>query len=509
METTHITIPLTHTGGRQEWRPYEIYIVLVILTLIGAGLRLAYINRPIYTDEAYTYLYFIRDGLGDVLTDYREPNNHIFQTIFAWLSVTVFGNQPFALRIPALISGVLLIPATFTAGSRLYNPRAGLMAAGLVTVSVPLAEYAVSARGYSFIALFFALLVILAHDLKTANVRWKWFAYGVVAALGLYTVPIMLYPLGSVSLWLVVSLLIEKRGRERWLSLRDMVITLSGAALLTLLLYTPIITHNGFDAVTGNRFVASLSAAEFRSTVINFPGDFVAFVSQGVPDAVHLVLIGFAALSLVVHYRISRDRVPLIIPTVIWLTLLVVVQYVLPPIRTWIFLVVLYPLLAGAGLSVVMDWLEAQFYMDRAYFLVLGAIVGGILAGMLLTDAMNHTVTYKRENDAQAVAAFLAERLQPDDRILLTNGAIHNFEYYLDYYGQPFDIIYLSTGHDDALHTAESATLYVLTRVGDPHVEKRVLESIGVDLAAGEAELVPLAEMPGGEMVVNRLVVGG
>ncbi|MEO0561073.1 MAG: hypothetical protein AAF125_03095, partial [Chloroflexota bacterium] len=134
------------------------HITLTLIVLAAIGLRVTAIDRPIYTDEAYTYLYFIQDGLRDVLTDYREPNNHIFQTILAWAAVDTFGNTPAVMRLPALLSGLLLVPATYRATRKLYTPGAAIIAAALVTVSVPLAEYAVSARGSSFIVLAFVIL---------------------------------------------------------------------------------------------------------------------------------------------------------------------------------------------------------------------------------------------------------------------------------------------------------------------------------------------------------------
>lgn len=488
-----------------------ITLLILLFMLIGIGLRLAYIARPIYTDEAYTYLYFIQDGLGDVLTDYREPNNHIFQTIFAWLSVALIGNEPFAMRVPALISGIILLPVMYIAGERLYNPRAGVIAMGLVAVSVPLTEYAVSARGYSFIALFFVLQLILAHDLKNPHTHStvpRWIGYGVLAALGLYTVPIMLYPLGAVSLWLLASIWLENSGHDRWLLTRNLVLSLALGAVLTIALYLPIVRANGVEAVIGNRFVLPLSPEEFRQTVITFPDNFLAFVSQGVPESIHMGLIGIALLGVLFHSRISPDKLPLIVPTVLWLGALVIIQYVLPPIRTWIFLVVVYYLLAGAGLAFLLDMIDKRL---PGVFVVVSILLIGVMAGFIIRrDALNHTLTYKVERDAQAAAAFLADQLQPDDRILLTNGAIHNFEYYLDYYGQPFDLVYLTDRaqpDENALQTAQTATLYVLTRVGDVHVADRLRESIGVELNAQGILLEPLATMPANEIIVNRLLI--
>ncbi len=480
---------------------------LILLTLAALALRLAYLNRPIYTDEAYTYLYFIRDGLADVLTDYREPNNHILQTILAWVSVTMGGNHPAVMRLPALIAGVALVPAVYDAARRLYNERAALVAAALVTVSIPLAEYAVSARGYSFIALFFALQVSLAHTLKTQSSWRLWTAYGLLAALGLYTVPIMLYPLGTVSLWLLVSIWAENTGRKRWTLTRDMGVTLGAAAVLTVLLYTPIIANNGVGALTDNPFVQPLSAAEFRATVRGFPAAFVTFAAQGNPltELAIIVLTIPVVVSLIAHRRLIDDAVPLLVPTVIWLAALVMVQYVLPPLRTWIFLLVLFPILAGAGIDALLRFILRTRYTSQVAIGAALALALGLGGVVVATDALNNTLTYQREEDAREAAAFLAERLDEGDKILLTNGAIHNYEYYLDANGKPWNNLALTFPHEEAVATAREHTLYVLTRAGDNYVADRLRESIGVE--PEDATLEPLATMPAGEIVVNRLVL--
>jgi hypothetical protein len=485
---------------------HNLPLPLTLLTLAALGLRLAYLNRPIYTDEAYTYLYFIGDGLADVLTDYREPNNHIFQTIFAWLAVTLGGNHPAMMRVPALIAGVALVPAVYDATRRLYNPRAALYTAALVTVSIPLAEYAVSARGYSFIALCFALQVSLAHTLKTHSSPRLWTTYGLLAALGLYTVPIMLYPFGAVSLWLLVSIWLENTGRTRWPLTRDMALTLASTALLTLALYTPVIVSNGLGALTDNPFVQPLSAAAFRAAVTGFPAAFVTFAAQGerLTELAMVALVVPVAVSLVAHHRLSDDAIPLLIPTVIWLALLVIVQYVLPPLRTWIFLLVLYPMLAGAGIDALLTWTLRTRYTTTLATGAAFALAMGLGGVVVATDALNNTLTYQREEDAREVAEYLVERFTEGDKILLTNGAVHNYEYYLDANGLPWDAVALTYPPEVVAEAVHQHTLYVLTRAGDAYVDDRLRESIGV--GPGDVTLEPLATMPAGEIIVNRLV---
>ena len=68
------------------------------------------------------------------------------------------GNQPWVLRLPALLGGVLLVPATYALARLLFSPRAAVLSASFVAVSSYLVEYSTNARGYTLQALAFVVL---------------------------------------------------------------------------------------------------------------------------------------------------------------------------------------------------------------------------------------------------------------------------------------------------------------------------------------------------------------
>src|SRR5207253_11250661 len=112
-----------------------------IVLAIGAALRVLYLAQPIRYDEAVTYMYFVRLPWAEALSTYTYPNNHLFHTLLAKASVTVFGNSPWALRLPAFFAGVLVVPASYLTIRALYGARAALIAAGLVASSGVLILY--------------------------------------------------------------------------------------------------------------------------------------------------------------------------------------------------------------------------------------------------------------------------------------------------------------------------------------------------------------------------------
>src|SRR5688500_2353889 len=164
-------------------------------------MRLLYLAQPMRYDEAVTYMYFVRLPWSEAVSTYTYPNNHVFHTLLAKASVSVFGNSPWALRLPALLAGLLLVPATYAVARAIYGSRAALVAAALVATSGMLVLYSTNARGYSLVALAFLLLLLLAMRLLAGAPTRLWITFAIIAALGLWTIPVMLYPLGTVAVW--------------------------------------------------------------------------------------------------------------------------------------------------------------------------------------------------------------------------------------------------------------------------------------------------------------------
>src|SRR5215203_4846783 len=123
--------------------------------LAGALLiRLLYMRQPIRHDEAYTYLYFASQPLGSALSDYTVPNNHLFHTLLVKAVTSVLGGSLPAIRLPAFVAGLLVVPAVYLLTRRSSGDRAAaLIAMAAAAVWPELVHYSTNARGYSFIAL--------------------------------------------------------------------------------------------------------------------------------------------------------------------------------------------------------------------------------------------------------------------------------------------------------------------------------------------------------------------
>lgn len=126
---------------------------------------LIFLDRPMRLDESNTFISYASKSLDYAFSNYDTPNNHLLNTGLMHVVYNLFGNYPPVLRLPAFLAGVLLIPAVYFTGKKLYDDRTALIAAALTSVWMTLIDYSVNGRGYTLQALFFILLIGLGHHL--------------------------------------------------------------------------------------------------------------------------------------------------------------------------------------------------------------------------------------------------------------------------------------------------------------------------------------------------------
>jgi 4-amino-4-deoxy-L-arabinose transferase-like glycosyltransferase len=414
---------------REAWRSEstEHRLALTTIIAIGVALRLMYAAQPMRYDEAVTYMYFVRLPWADALSTYTYPNNHLFHTFLAKAAVTAFGNHPWALRVPALLAGIAVIPAAYVVARELYGSRAALLAIAVLAPSGALILFSTNARGYMLMVLAFLVLTTIALRLRRGEPLWTHFA--VVAALGLWTIPSMLFPFGAICVWLALSFLVE--GNRA--GLRQLAIAGAVTAGLTALLYWPVIANEGLAAVTRNRFV--LPAPWFQ-----FFGDLAISIRQalrswglGLAPGVSLSLLAFAVFALSRHAALSSVRVGLPLAIFVWSAWLLTVNHRAPFPRTWLWVLPIAAALAGAGLVALLErWPRLRDIGQRRIEAVAIGFAVFASASCVMSSAVlltRDTGTYREAADA---AAVFRRVIRPGDRILAaipTNGPL---DYYLD-----------------------------------------------------------------------------
>ena len=409
--------------------PWHRDAALWSIVVIAAVVRLAAIAEPMRFDEAVTYVEFVRKPWSTVVSSYPYPNNHVFFSLLAKLSSALAPMQPWAIRLPALLAGLAIVPLTYAVGRAFFGRSEGLVGSALSAVTTPLVLYSVNARGYSLVAALFLVELLLVQRLRTQSSSGSrgWVALAATAALGAYTIPVMLYPHGILGVWLALDFLRTRSAASRDSLVRFTAASVAAAAVAGLL-YLPILREEGLAALVGNKFVVPQSWGSFA---IQMPRSLLATVLQWtMPLPLWSAPIPFAlAVAGVARSRRLRAEAPsLALACVLWCGVLLATTHRVPFMRIWIFLLPLYCLAVAGGLLALGERIArgAHRLVPRAVVFapVLAALIGVV---SLATGAVAGTTETGAFPDAPVVTAALKSRLRDGDRVLApipTNGPL-------------------------------------------------------------------------------------
>ena len=215
---------------------------VVGLVIVATALRVLALNQQLWFDEIVTLLDSAREATWQIVTQYGGQNQHMLYSVLAHCSIRLFGEQPWALRLPAVLFGIASIPALYFFGRLVTTNREALYASALMAVNYQHVWFSQNARGYTGM-LFWTLLtsIFFIRCAKSGN-RRDWVMYGVTAALGIYTHLMMTFVVaGHVVLyaWLLASWARSGRQFSRSFFLPAYGFALCG--VMSLLLYAPVI----------------------------------------------------------------------------------------------------------------------------------------------------------------------------------------------------------------------------------------------------------------------------
>jgi len=461
------------------------------------ALRALYLEQPMRYDESCSYTNTVAHGLRHALSQYTAPNNHVFHSALVWASTKLFGGHAWAIRLPAFVAGVLLVPATYVAGRMLYGARAALVAAALVASFAELVVFSTDARGYTIVSLLFLLLVILAAHLKRAPSRVAWGAFAVLAALGVWTVPTALYPVGGVALWIAASAATGDTASRPLPVVRDLALSLVTSVLLAILLYAPVlVVGTGLRSLVANQYVRSAPPEQFWRGVRELPALLWADWTLGVPVWARALLAVGLAVGSVLHRRIARDRVPVWATVFLWCAALLLVVRRDAGIRIWLFLLPLAALVAGAGLTAL---LAPAFLRLSArgralasallpVALALAVSLHAVRTAAVFDPALGDTSTFR---DAPEVTRYLASHLAPGDRVLAQIPTDGPLEYYMGRAAVPTSFLAWDTMRSTTRPRLDGSERLVV--VVNPHLVPQTLESVLRDLHVAPDSVAPLA----------------
>ena len=455
---------------------------LAVVTLLGAVLRVSYVDAPIRWDEALVFYWVENWHPLSIAVNYYNVGNHILHTFAMLASHTLFGAEPWSVRLPSLLAGIALIPVTFLAASSLVPRSVALMAAGLVAGSPYLVLYSINSRGYMLQCVLVLLLLWLLMRLVETPSRRLTVATGAVGGLALYTLPTTIFLLPG--LYLGVALRGARDGEPR--ALRVVIGTLAGALLITgglgLFLYLPVFVMSWFRHPLDTIVSQSPAPADLweyfgravRETAQRWTWDLPA------PGRILCAVVATIGVFGLARRRTGAATVVLLAIAGTAATSLVMQR--VPQTRGYLFLMPFFLVLLASGIQTIMEW--RPFRAATCYPLVAVLLAAG---GMTWTWSSRWIDTAETGHIAGAEAAMetLARTVGPRDRV---GPQFPQLRYYVRLHDLPIRFV------DYDLNLDGVDRLYVAVR---PHVEtvdetldRRLGRTTGALDAFGEPELV-------------------
>jgi uncharacterized membrane protein len=354
-------------------------LVLAGLILAGLGLRLA-VTRGIWLDEAIS-IHQARLSLHGLFENlYNGDRQPPLYHLTLWLTIRAFGDGEFAVRLPSLIAGTLVIPVRYELGRELYDRRTGLIAAAFAAASPVLIWYAQEVRMYEFIALFglLALLTQLRAIRHGTMLNWAAYILATAALLWSHYFGLLLIAVQQV---VFVAVLVHRKRDGQPVKALALGVAYSAAVLVMQLVPLLVFAHHQYQVTSGAAGSPSgtYDLLSFYSVLAN-----MAWALWGYqPDATTVLLAAMWPLfllgSLVLLGRGgSRQTMSLAVAAAALVVLLIVVSAFdrsLFELRNFLILVPLVLLLIA---RLVAGWIR----QPRTRLLVAGGVALTLLVGL-------------------------------------------------------------------------------------------------------------------------------
>lgn len=270
-------------------------LLLGALVIVGTALRVYGIGTALWYDEIVTLVESVRSPFAEIVTRFPGDNHHPLYSVLGHIAVAVFGEQPWALRLPAAAFGVATVPLLYLVGRRVTDRTEAGAAALILTVSYHHIWFSQNARGYT--AVLFCVLLSTYALLRWFDERRRSFVvlFAVSTALGAYAhLTTVLVAVGQA-----LAIAIAWTGGDRsarvgpdW---KGGAAAFVGAAVLTVLIYAPMLTDVGSVMSSGESSGGDAATLSWTVTAV-LQGLQVGFGALGAL-ALGAVIVGAGVVS--------------------------------------------------------------------------------------------------------------------------------------------------------------------------------------------------------------------
>lgn len=395
---------------------YFAAVTLTGLVCLGTIIRFCGLGlRPMYDEAAsWTFAKLPWHSFWKAMWDYEGNMTLYYLILRLWVHL---GDSQVILRSLSVLIGVATIPVVYLLGLRLFDRRAGMIAATLITVHAFHIRWSQEARGYAMAVFLISLsTLLLVSALKVGSSRRLWIAYVLVSALACYSQMLAVLVLAAQWIWILAN---------GFSILRSRILVLASQ----LLLVAPVGLYATFKNRGQLAWVPALSFDGFFDVVKLLAG--AGGTGPRGTAALMFFYGGLCLLAVLLGYT-SSERSTRLGTTLLLLWLLVplgviTVVSAVKPLLVDRFVLMCLPailLLAGSAIDSMLKWGRmGQWVGAFACFAVLSL-------SLYASRAQYRTAANLIDNHKAMTRYILSEQQLGDAAIFYTPAAHMSFRYY-------------------------------------------------------------------------------
>ena len=442
------------------------FLLLIIIIILGSGLRLFGLDRSLWLDEVLSVA---------SQSDFQRHLSNIYLPMHLYFVIlhifTFFGTSEIILRLPSFIFGVLSIVLMYKIGKLFFGRIEGLIGAFLLSISTMLIRHSQEARYYSLstflslLSFFFLFKAVKGHDKKS----WVGFILSTILAVlsHYYMILIILVELIFLGIFLVKDPKSFLQGVKKIGKMRIFLIFF-GLIIITLFSF-PIIQNILDQFLSGSGYAGQ---ATFGIPPSSFFQDLFSNFSFGYSFSYYEFLSGtwaasiffsifliFLLLGLITSIKKYTDQTILLL---IWIFLPAIIIYFLSvslnsaliDAKYLIFIVPGYLLCISKGISSISSNILKYYYkfiyglssiplLEKRRLLISYSIIAIILVAFVGATIIPLQEHYKLPGeDWKTTAMFLENNSMPGDAIVIKPSYL---EECLDYYYEknPSSVVFM------------------------------------------------------------------
>jgi uncharacterized membrane protein len=383
-------------------------MALAIMLAAALLLRLHGLDYGLWYDEIRTHVQYMGMPFGEIITTYDSENNHVLFTILARASYGLFNENPWSIRLPAVLFGVASIWVLYLLARQVGSVREALLSAALLTVSYHHIWFSQNARGY--IGLLFWTIAASWLFLRSIRekTRFLWLLYALSAALGVYTHMTMIFVvIGHFVVYLTLIIFEKHRlGRQ---GLEGLLFGFFMAGFLTLFLYALVLPQI-FTTIGEHSNVSAWKNPLW--TIVEF--------ANGIRVGFASTILAIGALFLVGAGLLSFARKDpailgfLFIPAFTGAAVVMFMGHPLWP-RFFFFTMGFGILLIVRGTTIFGQIIGERFKLDSRGCAILAT---GLCSALIIASIISLPRAYAPKQDYGGALSFVIKHKEPGDAVL-------------------------------------------------------------------------------------------